>query len=147
VSARTSLAFGRALQPQYHLEHAEVIVALDADLLATGPGCQRYARAFASKRQVRDTSASMNRLYVVESTPSLTGTMADHRLPLRASAIANFSHALAAAAGAVPPHVGSPSLATTVARGAQPRSATTSWRQPGGSGSHSHRRCTPWRTP
>ena len=103
VPAGTGLAFGEALNPLYHLEHAEVIVALEADFLASGPGAVRYARAFANKRQVHDTSAVMSRLYVVEGTPSLTGTMADHRLPLRSSAVTDFAHALAAVLGAVNP--------------------------------------------
>ena len=105
VPEGTRLAFGEALNPLYHVEHAEVIVALEADFLTSGPGCVRYARAFAGKRQVSGASAGMNRLYVVESTPSLTGAMADHRLPLRASAIADLAHTLAAAVAAVrPPH-------------------------------------------
>ena len=37
----------------------------------------------------------MNRLYVVESTPSNTGAMADHRLPVRSSDIEAFARALA----------------------------------------------------
>ncbi len=41
----------------------------------------------------------MNRLYVVESTPSNTGAMADHRLPLRAAEIEAFALALAAELG------------------------------------------------
>ena len=67
-------------------------------------------------------SAGMNRLYVVESTPSLTGAMADHRLPLRASAIADLAHTLAAAVAAVrPPAIASsPCLATTVGGGNAP---------------------------
>jgi len=43
-----------------------------------------------------DTAESkMNRLYAVESTPTNTGAMADHRLRMRASEIENFSRALA----------------------------------------------------
>ena len=111
VPEGTRLAFGEALNPLYHVEHAEVIVALEADFLASGPGCVRYARAFAGKRQVSGASAGMNRLYVVESTPSLTGAMADHRLPLRASAIADLAHTLAAAVAAVPPPASPPAPA------------------------------------
>ena len=38
----------------------------------------------------------MNRLYAIESTPTLTGAKADHRLPLRAAEIEVFARALAA---------------------------------------------------
>ena len=41
----------------------------------------------------------MNRLYAVESTPSLTGAKADHRLPMRASDVEGFARQLAAAVG------------------------------------------------
>src|SRR5260370_36468789 len=41
----------------------------------------------------------MNRLYVVEPTPSVTGSSADHRLPLRYFEIAQFARALAAKLG------------------------------------------------
>ena len=41
----------------------------------------------------------MNRLYVVESMPSLTGAAADHRLPLRAREIEGFARAMAAELG------------------------------------------------
>src|SRR5260370_14322407 len=41
----------------------------------------------------------MNRLYVVEPTPSVTGATADHRLPLRASEVELFARALAAKLG------------------------------------------------
>src|SRR2546427_1165137 len=39
----------------------------------------------------------MSRLYAVECTPSNTGAMADHRLPLRASEIETFTRTLALA--------------------------------------------------
>src|SRR5712691_3207278 len=41
----------------------------------------------------------MNRMYVVEPTPSVTGATADHRLPLRASEVELFARALAAKLG------------------------------------------------
>ena len=41
----------------------------------------------------------MNRLYAVEATPTNTGSMADHRLPVRAGAVENFARAVAAGLG------------------------------------------------
>ena len=41
----------------------------------------------------------MNRLYVIEATPSITGAMADHRIALRPSEIPNFAGAIAAKMG------------------------------------------------
>ena len=37
----------------------------------------------------------MNRLYMVESTPTLTGAKADHRLALRPSEIESFAREIA----------------------------------------------------
>jgi molybdopterin-containing oxidoreductase family iron-sulfur binding subunit len=105
--AGARLAFGEDVNAGYNLEAADVILSLDSDFLCTGPGCLRYARQFAKRRRVEGERAEMNRLYVVESTPSNTGMMADHRLPLRASEIEGVARAVAAqlgigAAGASP---------------------------------------------
>jgi MoCo/4Fe-4S cofactor protein with predicted Tat translocation signal len=95
-AARTGarLAFGEYVDSHYRFDRADVILALDADFLASGPGCVRYARDFTARRHVRGREAAMNRLYVVESTPSVTGTMADHRLPLRPGRMEEFARAL-----------------------------------------------------
>jgi molybdopterin-containing oxidoreductase family iron-sulfur binding subunit len=78
------LAFGEAVETRYDFSKADVIVSLDADFLSAGfPGNTRYIRDFAARRN--PDSDNMNRLYVIESTPSSTGAKADHRLPLRAS--------------------------------------------------------------
>jgi MoCo/4Fe-4S cofactor protein with predicted Tat translocation signal len=92
------LAFGEDLEPVHHLQKAEVIVSLEGDFLAWGPGKLKDARAFASKRDVGDggATASMNRLYVLESTPSLTGAAADHRLAIPSRDVALFARAIAA---------------------------------------------------
>jgi MoCo/4Fe-4S cofactor protein with predicted Tat translocation signal len=85
--------FGKALRPQYDFEKASVIVSLEADFLFSHPASLRYAQQFTNGRRVIDR-ARMNRLYVVESSPTITGAMADHRLPLRASRIEELAHAL-----------------------------------------------------
>ncbi len=84
------LAFGEDLEPVYHLEKADVIVSLEADFLAWGPARLKDARAFAARRDPGEggAAASMNRLYVVECTPSLTGAAADHRLAIPARDVA-----------------------------------------------------------
>jgi molybdopterin-containing oxidoreductase family iron-sulfur binding subunit len=95
IQAGCRLAFGAELEPLYHLDRADVVVALDSDFLAWGPGRLRDARAFASRRE----AGSMNRLYAVECTPSLTGAAADHRLPARAADVAHVAREIARQVG------------------------------------------------
>ncbi|HEV3163029.1 MAG TPA: TAT-variant-translocated molybdopterin oxidoreductase [Isosphaeraceae bacterium] len=93
--AGSRLAFGEDVETHYRIDKANVILTLDADFLGSGPGSLRYARDFASRREVRVGQTEMNRLYAVESTPTITGAMADHRLPLRASDVEGFARSLA----------------------------------------------------
>jgi len=99
-------AYGQPLGVRHDLAQADVVVALDADLLTQGPAAVRHARDFAARRKVAADAAAMNRLYVAEATPTATGTVADHRLALRPSALPALAAALAAGvgvAGAVAP--------------------------------------------
>jgi MoCo/4Fe-4S cofactor protein with predicted Tat translocation signal len=99
VREGAKLAFGEYVNTVYHFDRAEVVVSLDADFLSAGPGAVRYAHDFADKRRVTGPESTMNRLYVVESTPTVTGAMADHRLPLRAGDVEVFARALAEGLG------------------------------------------------
>ena len=144
-------AFGRPVNTIYHFDKADVIVSLDADFLACGPGNLRYAREYSDRRRVltnitktdipkedrqegfqpgpdapyRNQAAShvqednspgqqanpaqaqgvpldqtsLSRMYMVESAPSPTGGMADHRWALKPSEIENVAWQLAAALG------------------------------------------------
>ncbi len=86
------LAFGQPVETRYDFEKADVIVSLDADFLYAGfPGNVRYIRDFAKRR---NPDGKMNRLYVIESTPTTTGAKADHRIPVPASEIPNFAYIL-----------------------------------------------------
>jgi Fe-S-cluster-containing dehydrogenase component len=85
--AGAQLAFGAPLSTQLHLQRAEVILSLDADFLSDPAAGVRYARAFNAQRQPEARGGRMSRLYAVEATPSLSGAMADHRLPLESARI------------------------------------------------------------
>ncbi|MBP7571165.1 MAG: TAT-variant-translocated molybdopterin oxidoreductase [Acidobacteria bacterium] len=97
--AGAALAFGEIAETHYQLGQAAVILALDADFLACGPASLRLAREFADGRRLTGGRREMNRLYAVEPSPTLTGSVADHRLPVPATAIHGFALALAAALG------------------------------------------------
>jgi Fe-S-cluster-containing dehydrogenase component len=90
------IATGRPGRPLYHLAEAKVILTLDADLLLTETRGVANTRGFS---QGRRGDGEMSRLYAVESTLSLTGANADHRLRLRSGEIPAFAAALAVALG------------------------------------------------
>lgn len=98
------LAFGRPLRTQLDLSKADVVVSLGADILGTHPHAVRYARdwaqrrtldgqlatqpaderaATARERSTSDNGSLMIRMYVAESTYTITGSVADHRLAIR----------------------------------------------------------------
>jgi MoCo/4Fe-4S cofactor protein with predicted Tat translocation signal len=93
------LAFGSYLNTVYKPGKADVILSLDSDFLANGPGHLRYTKEFYRRRKLNGPDDKMNRLYVVEPTPSVTGATADHRMPLRASEVELFARALAGRLG------------------------------------------------
>ncbi|MFY9554386.1 MAG: TAT-variant-translocated molybdopterin oxidoreductase, partial [Blastocatellia bacterium] len=93
------VAFGQYANTIYHFDRADVVLSLDSDFLAAGPASVRYARDFASRRRLTDGKREMSRLYSVESSVSNTGSVADHRLPLRPTEIETFARGLAGALG------------------------------------------------
>jgi molybdopterin-containing oxidoreductase family iron-sulfur binding subunit len=127
--AGTEKAFGRPLAVHYDFLKADVVLSLDADFLGTGPGHVRYSRDFADRRKIRADgktatevaegrkpgqefkegvkfdpaadvkNALVNRLYAVETMPTNTGAVADHRLPLTGAQVAAFARAVAVALG------------------------------------------------
>ncbi len=94
----TKLAFGEVVEPQYQIDKADVILALDADFLSCGAASLRHARQFASRRRPEQADR-MNRLYAVETMPTSTGSRADHRLALKPSQVVAFARAVAAGVG------------------------------------------------
>ena len=89
------IASGSALQPIYSFDKANVILSLDCDFLKSELDNVSAARGYGEGRRVSTENDSMNRLYVVESTYSLTGSSADHRLRIASAKIPAFTAALA----------------------------------------------------
>src|SRR5882672_5268357 len=96
----SKLAFNRVVQTIYHFDKAKIICSLDSDFLTDNPASLRYARHFTDGRRIRaipdQTNLGMNRLFVAESTPSLTGAMGDHRIRTLAREIEPLARTLAA---------------------------------------------------
>jgi MoCo/4Fe-4S cofactor protein with predicted Tat translocation signal len=90
----------------HDLTHAEVIVSLGSDFMFEDRASLRYARQFMDGRRVREGDKKMNRLYVVESTMSITGSMADHRLAIPPSRIERVARGLAGRLNVSSPLIG-----------------------------------------
>jgi molybdopterin-containing oxidoreductase family iron-sulfur binding subunit len=107
--AGSALAFGKPHRALYRVEDAKVLLTLDADLFAADfPGSLAHARGAT---RVRVPDGEMSRIYAVESSYSLTGGLADHRLPARAELIKAFAVALDAEVSRLAqplPELGSP---------------------------------------
>jgi MoCo/4Fe-4S cofactor protein with predicted Tat translocation signal len=93
------IAFGEVLDARYRLEKASVVLSLDADFLGAGPAHVRQARDFMRRRASADDPSAGNRLYAIAGSPTVTSAVADHRLPLRPSAIGGAAAAIAAMLG------------------------------------------------
>jgi MoCo/4Fe-4S cofactor protein with predicted Tat translocation signal len=72
------LAYGTAVEVVPRLDAADVILAIDSDILSSAPGHVRFARDFAARRNPTRTQKT-SRVYAVEPTPTLIGAVADHR--------------------------------------------------------------------
>jgi MoCo/4Fe-4S cofactor protein with predicted Tat translocation signal len=99
VRAGARLAFGQHVETRYDFSQADVIVSLDADPFTFGPGSLVYARAFARRRREAAIGAGTPpRYYAIETTPTSSGSLADHRIALKPSELHAAAAALAAAA-------------------------------------------------
>ncbi|HEX6142151.1 MAG TPA: TAT-variant-translocated molybdopterin oxidoreductase [Geminicoccaceae bacterium] len=89
------LAFGRILDLHPRLDRAEVTLCLEADPLGPGPAQVPNARAWVDQRRAKMAHGELPKLYVLESTPSLTGAKASEALPAAPAEIHNATLALA----------------------------------------------------
>ena len=89
--------YGRPVAVVPQLEKANVVLALDSDLLSAAPGHVALARAFASRRN--PARGPMSRVYAAEPTPTLVGAAADHRYVVNPAGIRAAVEAMFGAVG------------------------------------------------
>ena len=95
--AGAKMAFGSPVQAIYKFDKAERILSLDADIFSGfNVG---YIKDFAKGRAFSEDKKEINRLYSVETTISITGAKADHRIAVKPSQMAEIAKAIAKAVG------------------------------------------------
>jgi molybdopterin-containing oxidoreductase family iron-sulfur binding subunit len=97
AAAGAKLAFGSVVNTVYKFEQAERVVTLDADIFS-GYNV-RYIKDFAKARAWSEEKKEINRLYAIETTMSLTGAKADHRIGVKPSQMTEIAKAVAKAIG------------------------------------------------
>ncbi len=95
--AGAKMAFGSPARAVYKFDKAERILSLDSDIFS---GFNvRYIKDFAKARALSTEKNEMSRLYAIETTMSLTGAKADHRLAVKPSQMPEIAKAIAKALG------------------------------------------------
>ena len=89
----------------YDFSQADIVVSLDSDFMNTGPAALAYARQVARRRAV-DGGQNPVRMYAIESTPTVSGSIADHRFATKSSAIPAIAYQIAKACGVNAPDAG-----------------------------------------
>ncbi|MFN2493834.1 MAG: TAT-variant-translocated molybdopterin oxidoreductase, partial [Pyrinomonadaceae bacterium] len=91
--------FGQPVNTIYDFSKADRVLSLDADFLAALPGTLKYARDFVERRRIAEGKKEINRLYVIETTPTTTGASADHQWSIRPSELLAAASAIAGGIG------------------------------------------------
>ena len=95
--AGARMAFGSPVQTIYKFDLADRILTLDKDIFSDFN--VRYKKDYSKKKNLRGDNKAINRLYAVETTVTLTGAKADHRLAVKPSQMLEVAKAIAAAVG------------------------------------------------
>ncbi len=97
ILAGAKMAFGSPAKPIYKFDQATRILSLDKDIFSDFN--VRYTKDFNKSRVYNEEKTDINRLYAVETTMSLTGAKADHRLAVKPSQMPEIARVIATALG------------------------------------------------
>ena len=98
ATAGAKMALGSPAHTVYRFDLADKILSLDADIFS---GFNvRYIKDFSKGRALTEEKSQINRLYSIETTMTLTGAKADHRLAVKPSQMIEIAKAIVGAVGA-----------------------------------------------
>lgn len=95
--AGAKMAFGSPTNTIYRFDQADRVLTLDKDIFSDFN--VRYTKDYIKKRAYNEEKKDINRLYAIETTFTLTGAKADHRLAVKPSQMTEIAKAIAAALG------------------------------------------------
>ncbi|MBA4123658.1 MAG: TAT-variant-translocated molybdopterin oxidoreductase [Acidobacteria bacterium] len=97
ATAGAKMSFGSPAKAIYKFDQATRILSLDKDIFSDFN--VRYTKDFNKSRLYNHEKTDINRLYAIETTMTLTGAKADHRLAVKPSQMPEIAKAIAAALG------------------------------------------------
>ncbi|MBE0654588.1 MAG: TAT-variant-translocated molybdopterin oxidoreductase [Bacteroidales bacterium] len=74
--------YGKAIIPDYRFDRSDVIVSFGADFLGTWLAPVHFIPMYAKRKRLHNGEKNMLRHYQLEAGFSLTGSNADHRIPV-----------------------------------------------------------------
>ena len=92
-------SFGDFVDTVHDFRAAQVVLSLDANFLMEGPAQIRHQRDWAEARDADSNGGTMGRLYMLETSPTLTGANADHKVNMRYPEVELVARAIAARLG------------------------------------------------
>lgn len=95
IQSGNFIAFGTKVRTANHFDKANLIVSIGDDFLSDPVNGVANAKGFSRKRKLQNSNDSMNRLFVVESDYTITGSTADNRLAIKHDDFEAFVFALA----------------------------------------------------
>ncbi len=77
--------FGQRIMPDYQINNAQIVVSFGADFLGNWISPIQFTKQYSSKRKLTKDKPEMLKHVQFETTMSLTGSNADHRIPIKPS--------------------------------------------------------------
>ncbi|XDD49381.1 TAT-variant-translocated molybdopterin oxidoreductase [Leptospira sp. WS92.C1] len=99
VSKGQAASYGKALIPNYHFDLANVILSIDCDFMGNWLSPEEHQKDFSKRRNLRNGAKDVNFFVAAESIPTMSGSNADLRLPIRPGDQTKLALAIAAALG------------------------------------------------
>ena len=77
--------YGKKVLPSLHFEKADVVIGFQCDFLGTWLNPIEFSRQYSTKRKINEKNPTLSTHIQFESIPTITGSVADIKIPIAAS--------------------------------------------------------------